>query len=148
MNGAYHKESKKPVLDDSTYEAFRKMNLEKFYNEVDGMDADMVLTLFDDRFPFTIARLKESENWHRSGAKGASTEKAEQLKTERESLQKKLEAVQKKWERCRWNYCQEWRTYRLGGKQRSKSSNKPKKSAKRVKTAKRSKSRKIRRQRK
>lgn len=35
-----------------------------------------------------------------------------------------------------------------GGKQRSKSSNKPKKSAKRVKTAKRSKSRKIRRQRK
>lgn len=151
MNGAYPTQPKETVLDEDTYKMIRGMSIKWFYGQLDKMDGAMMIAL-SERIPGTINRLKESEEWNRNGVinrwEGASIENADKLKAEWELLESKLKAVEARGSRCSWSNCKsEWR-HLLGGKRRSKSSNKPKKSAKRVKTAKRSKSRKIRRQRK
>lgn len=150
--GSYsNSESKKLIFDERSYNIILDWRLEHFYDQLDTMPGDWMLEL-DWRIPQTISNLKVDEEWNRRGARegleGASIKKAEELKSKWELLELKLNAVRARGSRCSWSNCKsEWR-HLLGGKRRSKSSNKPKKSAKRVKTAKRSKSRKIRRQRK
>jgi hypothetical protein len=106
MNRAYPTQPKQHILSDEKYKKFLKMTIVDFGNILDSMRGDMMTELSRSFFPGTIINLQEEEARNRRNAgklNGASIENADKLAIERELLQLKRDAVEKRGNACGWS---------------------------------------------